>query len=240
MRRPSRPARYWTRILDRGQQLQIVDVDGRQACALLAYNADETSERFNAPDTVKIQNQIFLSTGRVLFSDLGRVLFSIVADTSGSHDALAGFGDAAVDEARFGLGAYRDLRNDFHRNAYDNFVMALGRHGMSRRDLVMSFNPFARVRVTAGGELEWVPADSAPGAALELRAEMRVLVALSATPHVLDPNPLYQPGPLRVRVSAARPSADDDPCRTFSDEARRGFENTDDYWAQVSTARSSA
>ncbi len=189
---------------------------------------------------MKIQNQIFLTTGRVLFSDLGRVLFSIVADTGGSHDALAGFGDAAVDEARYGLGTYRDLRNDFHRNAYDNFVMALGRHGMSRRDFVMSFNPFARVRIADGGELEWVPVDGAPGAALELRAEMRVLVALSATPHVLDPNLHYQPGPLRVRVTAPKPLAADDPCRTFSDEARRGFDNTDDYWAQVSTARSSA
>ena len=225
---------YWTRTLDRWQRLRIVDVDGRQACSLLAFNADQTSERFNAPDTVKIQNQIFLTTGRVLFSDLGRVLLSIVDDTSGHHDALSGFGDAAVDRARYGPGTYRDLRNDFHRNARDNFVMALGRHGLARRDLVMSFNPFARVRVAPDGALEWVAGVGAPGAAIELRAEMRVLVALSATPHVLDPNPEYAPGPLRVQVLPAQPPAGDDACRTFSDEARRGFENTDDYWAQVS------
>ena len=224
---------YWTRTLERWQRLRIVDLDGRQACSLLAFNADQPSERFNAPDTVKIQNQIFLTTGRVLFSDLGRVLFSIVDDTSGHHDALAGFGDAAVDDARYGPGTYRDLRNDFHRNARDNFVMALGRHGLGRRELVMSFNPFARVAVDPQGELQWVAGVGRPGAALELRAEMRVLVALSATPHVLDPNPTYAPGALQVEVLAARPPAADDPCRTFSDEARRGFENTDGYWAQV-------
>jgi uncharacterized protein len=228
------PGAYWTRILDRWQRLRIVDVDGRQACSLLAYNADQTSERFNAPDTVKIQNQIFLGTGRVLFSDLGRVLFSIVDDTSGHHDALAGFGDAAVNAARYGPGSYRDLHNEFHRNARDNFVMALGRHGLGRRDLVMSFNPFARVRVAPEGALEWEAGAGCPGAAIELRAEMRVLVAISATPHVLDPNPRYEPGPLHVQVSAARSPAADDPCRTFSDEARRGFDNTDEYWAQVS------
>jgi uncharacterized protein len=225
---------YWTRILDRWQRLRIVDVDGRQSCSLLAYNADQTSERFNAPDTVKIQNQIFLSTGRVLFSDLGRVLFSIVDDTSGHHDALAGFADAAVDRERYGSGSYLDLRNDFHRNARDNFVMALGRHGLGRRELVMSFNPFARVRVAPEGALEWTAGVGRAGAAIELRAEMRVLVALSATPHVLDPSPQYEPGPLRVQILAARAPAADDACRTFSDEARRGFENTDDYWAQVS------
>jgi hypothetical protein len=225
---------YWTRILDRWQRLRIVDVDGRQSCSMLAYNAQESSERFNAPDTVKIQNQIFLSTGRVLFSDLGRVLFAIVDDTSGHHDALAGFGDAAVDRERYGPGSYLDLHNEFHRNARDNFVMALGRHGLGRRDLVMSFNPFARVTVASEGALEWVAGVGRAGSGIELRAEMRVLVALSATPHVLDPNPHYEPGPLAVQVLAALPPADDDPCRSFSDEARRGFENTDDYWMQVS------
>ena len=198
---------YWTRTLDRWQRLRITDVDGRQACSLLAYNADQPSERFNAPDTVKIQNQIFLTTGRVLFSDLGRVLFSIVDDTSGHHDALAGFGDARGRRGavRDGTGTYRDLRNDFQRNARDNFVMALGRHGLGRRDLVMSFNPFARVRVAPEGALDWEPGVGRAGAAIELRAEMRVLVAISATPHVLDPNPRYEPGPLHVEIHAARP-----------------------------------
>ena len=225
---------YWTGTLDRWQRLRIVDVDGRQSCSLLAYNAFETSERLNAPDTVKIQNQIFLTTGRVLFSDLGRVLFSIVDDTSGHHDALCGFGDAELDGQRYGSGTYLDLHNEFHRNARDNFVMALGRHGLGRRELVMSFNPFARVRVADEGALVWTPDVGHPGAAIELRAEMRVLVALSATPHVLDPSPQYAPGPLRVQLLPARAPQADDPCRTFSDEARRGFENTDRYWAQVS------
>ncbi len=224
---------YWTRTLDRWQRLRIVDANGRQSCSLLAFNADQTSERFNAPDTVKIQNQIFLTTGHVLFSDLGRVLFSIVDDTSGHHDALSGFGDAAADERRHGSGTYRDLHNEFHRNARDNFVMALGRHGLGRRDLVMSFNPFARVRVAPEGALEWEPGVGVAGAAIELRAEMRVLVAISATPHVLDPHPTYEPGPLSVQILPARAPEPDDACRTFSDEARRGFENTDDYWAQV-------
>ena len=155
------PGGYWTRILDRFERLRIVDVDGRQSCSLLAYNADQTSERFNAPDTVKIQNQIFLTTGRVLFSDLGRVLFSIVDDTKGSHDALAGFGDAALDASRYAPGSYRELHNDFHRNARDNFVMALGRHGLGRRDPVMSFNPFARVRVAPEGAFRCWPRSSA-------------------------------------------------------------------------------
>jgi uncharacterized protein len=226
------PGGYWTRVLERWARLRITDVDGRQGCALLAYNADQTSERYNAPDTVKVQNQIFLTTGRVLLSDMGRVLCSIVGDTSGAHDTLAGFSDAATVAAQFGGGSYLDLRNDFHRNARDNFVMALGRHGLDRRDLVMSFNPFARVMVAPEGELVWSPGLGKAGAAIELRAEMRVLVALSATPHVLDPAREYAPGSLRVEVLEPAEPPSDDACRTFSDEARRAFANTDDAWLQ--------
>jgi uncharacterized protein len=228
------PGAYWTRILERWQRLRITDLAGAQGCALLAYNADQTSERYNAPDTVKVQNQIFLTAGRVLLSDLGRVLCSIVDDTSGHHDTLAGFSDAASVIDQFGDGSYLELRNDFYRNARDNFVMALGRHGLDRRDLVMSFNPFARVTVASEGALEWAGGVGRAGATIELRAEMRVLVAVSATHHVLDPAVAYSPGPLRMEVREAVAPEPDDACRTFSDEARRAFANTDDYWEQVS------
>lgn len=230
------PGGCWTRVLDRWQRLRITDVNGAQGCSVLAYNADLLSERYNAPDTVKVQNQIFLTAGRVLLSDLGRVLFSMVDDTCGNHETLAGFSDAALVYDQFGDGSYLELRNDRYRNAYDNFVMALGRHGLERRDLTMSLNPFARVIVADDGALEWVAGVDTAGAAIELRAEMRVLVAISATHHVLDPALTYAPGPLRVEVLEAVAPGPDDACRTFGPEAQRAFDNTDDYWRQVMPA----
>lgn len=224
---------YWTRVLHRWQRLRITDINGAQGCSLLAFNADLLTERYNAPDTVKVQNQIFLTAGRVLLSDLGRVLFSIVDDTGGHHETLAGFSDAAPVCAQFGEGSYLEHRNDRSRNARDNFVTGLGRHGLERRDLTMSFNPFARVTFADDGALEWVSGLGTPGSTIELRAEMRVLVALSATQHVLDPASTYAPGPLRVEVLDPVAPAPDDACRTYGAEAQRAFDNTDDYWRQV-------
>jgi uncharacterized protein len=224
---------YWTRVLHRWQRLRITDINGAQGCSLLAYNADLLTERYNAPDTVKVQNQIFLTAGRVLLSDLGRVMFSIVDDTSGNHETLAGFSDAASVYDQFGDGSYLELRNDRHRNARDNFVTGLGRHGLDRRDLMMSFNPFARVAVADDGALEWVSGLGASGSMIELRAEMRVLVALSATQHVLDPLSTYTPGRLGLEVLDAVAPAPDDACRTYGPETQRAFDNTDDYWRQV-------
>jgi uncharacterized protein len=222
---------YWSRVVRRGQTLRVVDLEGAGAASLLALNAEQPSERYNAPDTTKIQNTIFVTAGRVLFSDLGRVLLSVTGDTCGHHDTLAGFGNAATTEARYGPGRYLELRNEYHRNARDNFLAALGRHGLGRRDLVPTFNLFARVAVGPAGSLDWVSGVQRPGAAIDLRAEMHVLAVLSATPHVLDPAPEYRPGPLRVTVWQGPPPASDDPCRTGTPEAGRGFDNTDALFA---------
>ena len=140
------PGVYWSRVIRRGQTLRIVDVDGARrgvAARLQRRPAERALQR--ARHDRRSRTQIFLTTGRVLFSDLGRVLFSDRRRHGGHHDTLAGFGDAATTLAQYGPGRYLDLRNDFHRNARDNFVTALGRHGLDRRDLVPTFNLFARV-----------------------------------------------------------------------------------------------
>src|SRR5262245_62682286 len=115
----------WSRRMRRGQLLRITDPSGRAAVAGLLFNAADPLERYNMPDTLKAQYTAFLTTGRVLYSDMGRILVSITADSCGWHDTIAGCGDAAALRQRFGEGRYQELRNDFHRNARDNFVVEL-------------------------------------------------------------------------------------------------------------------
>ncbi len=100
--------------------------------AALFFNADDPLERYNMPDTLKAQHTAFLTAGRVLYSDMGRILASIVEDTAGWHDTISGFGDAAATRARFGEGSYQERRNDFYRNARDNFLVELGKHGLGQ------------------------------------------------------------------------------------------------------------
>jgi urea carboxylase-associated protein 2 len=218
---------YWTRVIRRGTTLRIVDLEGSRGVSAIFFNADQPSERYNAPDTVKIQNLIFPSEGRVLFSDLGRVLLSITRDTGGGLETLAGGSTDLSVEARYGTGRYQDLRNAFHRSAHSNFAMALGRHGMDRRDIVPCVNFFARVAIEPNGALRWVPGASEAGGFIDLRAEMNVLAVLSNTPHPLHPEPKYDPRPIRLVVWRSPAPADDDPCRTRYPEAVRGFDNTD-------------
>ena len=77
--------------MTRWTTLRINDVDGAGAGALLAYNAERPSERYNAPDTTKVQNMVFLTEGWLLLSDMGRALLGITADTTaGGQETLTG------------------------------------------------------------------------------------------------------------------------------------------------------
>src|SRR6186713_1038697 len=115
-----RGGQMWSRVLLRGQTLRLTDVEGGASVAALFYNADDPSERYNMPDTLKAQHIARLTAGNVLYSDMGRVLCSITHDTVGWHDTITGHGTAAHNLKRFGPGSYQALRNDFHRNSRDN------------------------------------------------------------------------------------------------------------------------
>jgi urea carboxylase-associated protein 2 len=209
---------YWTTRVARGQRLRIVNPGGRASVSTLIWNADDPSERYNAGDTVKIQWNALLGKDDVLFSDMGRVLASIVEDSGAGHDALVGGGTKATNEKRYGPTPLRNTR--------DNFCLAVAKLGLTRRDIMPCLSLFAPVRTDADGGLAWRGAVE-PGAYTELRAEMNLLVALSNCPHPYDPHPDYAPGPAEATLWRGLAVERTDLCRTASEEAVRGFDNTD-------------
>lgn len=228
-----RGGQAWSGRLHQNQHLVITDVEGRACVSALFYNARDPLERYNMADTLKAQFTAFLTAGRVLYSDMGRVLCSVVADGCGWHDTITGVGDAAAIEARFGAGGYQKLRNERHRNARDNLLVELGKHGLGKRDLVANVNFFVRVGVGDDGSLGWVAGNSRPGAAVDLRFEMDTLVVLSNTPHPLDPAPAYGPPTIDLVVSNGIAASHDDPCRLSRPENGRGFALTAAYVAET-------
>ena len=231
-----RGGQAWSRRMSRHQRLRLQDVEGRACVSALFYNARDPIERYNMPDTLKAQFTAFLTTGRVLYSDMGRVLCSIVADDCGWHDTISGVGDAAAARARFGEGSYQALRNDFHRNGRDNLLVELGKHGLGKRDVVSNVNFFVRVGVGETGALAWSPGNSRPGAGVELRFEMETLVVLSNTPHPMDPSPRYEPPTVELSIKDGPPPAADDRCRLSRPENGRGFALSEAYVAEMASA----
>lgn len=203
---------YGTFSLATGQVLRLQAGGLGSSVSLAAWAAADTSERVNLPDTVKVQWTTDLRKGRVLFSDMGRVMLSITEDSSGAHDVLTG-GSAST-------GAGTPLQ----RNTRDNMILAAAKLGLDRRDLPMLMTFFAPVRVDAEGRFFWNGTLLSGDDWVELRAEMPLMVALSNTRHPMDPATGDVPA-VTATLQAARPGTEDDLCRTATAEAIRGFEN---------------
>ena len=73
-------------ILRKGQILRLTDIDGGANVSMMMLNPHEKSERLNLPDTLKGQHTARLTAGHCFYSDMGRVLAGIVADSCGWHD----------------------------------------------------------------------------------------------------------------------------------------------------------
>ena len=207
---------YWSTTLKSGDTIRLSQSNGPSAIAMIAWSAADTSERLNLPDTVKVQWTTAIAKGRVLFSDMGRVMFSVTEAASSAHDGLVGGSTAASNAAKYGGDT---------RNTRDNFILLAGKLGLTRRDIPSALSFFAPVRVLDDGTFVWREDLRVAGDYVELRAEMDLIIGVSNCPHPLDPNPAFAPQPVEViRYRAATPAADD-LCRTATAEAVRGFEN---------------
>lgn len=220
----------WSHVLKRGTALRLTDPEGGANAGAMFYNFENPVERYNMPDTLKAQHIARLTQGFVLYSDMGRILCSITADTCGWHDPLSGHSNAALVHEKYGDKSYQDARNDWFQNARDGFLIELAKYGLGERDLVANVNFFSKVQAANDGSMQFVPGNSKPGDSVELRAEMNTLVILNTCQHPLDPSPVYAPKPVRLTLKRVPAPAADDPCRTSRPENERGFTLTQRYF----------
>jgi len=216
----------WSARLRRGQGLRLTDPTGLANASLVLLRSDDPTERYNMPDTLKCQHIARLAAPCALYSDMGHVLASLVDDSTGWHDTVTGTSDAASVEATFGPGTYQELRNGRHTNARDHFLVELGKYGLNERDVPSCANFFTTVAVAEDGTLSWAPRGG-PGRSVALRFEMDVLVALSATPHPLDPAKTWDPKPLDLEILRFAAPGSDDPVRVSCPQNERGFTLTE-------------
>lgn len=217
---------YASRILPRGSRLRLTNLKGDCCANVLIYNADRPIERLNVADTIKVQWNGYLGEGKLLLSDMGRALMSIMKDTCGKHDTFCGASNEKTNAARYGAG----VNYGPSPNARDRFLLALARYDLGRRDVMPNLNFFKNVRIDLDGGTNFIQESSKPGDFVEMRAEMNVLVVIANTPHVLDPRPQYTATPLRLTAWRGPITPANDPIRIAAPENTRAFENVEDYF----------
>jgi urea carboxylase-associated protein 1 len=179
----------------KGQTLRILDLEGNQAVDTLFYSASNPRERYDPQRTLRRQNKVYLTTGTVLYSNLGNPLLTITADTCGRHDTLGGACAQESNSVRYALG------KRYMHSCRDNFLCACLHDGrLGKRDIGANINFFMNVPVTPEGGLTFEDGISAPGKYVELRAEMDVITLISNCPQLNNPCNGWNPTPAEVLV----------------------------------------
>jgi uncharacterized protein len=222
---------HWSGVIRRGHSLRLMATGPDANVAALFYNREQPLERYNMADTLKAQHTAHLTTGCVCYSDMGRVLAAITADSLGWHDPLCGLTDKAAIDAQYGPTNYQQQRNERFISGREAMLVELGKYGLGERDLVANINFFSKVVVGEAGELRFVAGHSRAGDAVDLRFEMDAIVLLHAGPHPLAAGNRYAPPDVRMEVFRSAPTAADDPCRHRCPENERGYLNTERYVA---------
>lgn len=182
----------WSREIRRGQVLRLVDLEGRQAVDFLCYSTADPLDRYAAADTMKINGNIFVGKGTVIYSVNCNPMFTVIEDTCGFHDTIGGCCSSALNNRRYGKPEDPSCR--------DNFLRELGRYGMGPRDMVANLNFFMYVPVGPDGSMDMGPSRSKAGDFLDLRAEMDVLAVVSNCPQMNNPVNDFNPTPVRAIV----------------------------------------
>lgn len=218
---------HWSYRLPRGTTLRMTALEAGANLSLVLYSAQEKLERYNQPDSLKAQHTAHYTRGHVLMSDMGRAMASITADSVGWHDPLGLLLDNRLMHEKYGRHPYQQYRNAMYRSGRDGLLIEIGKYGLAKRDLVAPVNFFSKVVVDDEGRFRFVPGHARAGDHVDLRLDMDVIVAYSAAPHPLDPNPDYAPGRIGLAVWRSGPAPADDHCRAFRPENARALYNTD-------------
>ncbi|WBY16503.1 urea carboxylase-associated family protein [Erythrobacteraceae bacterium WH01K] len=159
--------------LSKRQVLTVIDPEGGQVSDLLAVSRTDPGEILSNGRTFDYEERIMLTTGARLWSNRSNPMLTILEDTAPAHDFLL----TPCSEDTFHH-FYPD--KPVHRGCFGNLAEALEPYGVDRDAIPTAFNVFMNVPVARAGTLSVEPPQSVPGTRTSFRAEMDLVIGLTA------------------------------------------------------------
>jgi uncharacterized protein YcgI (DUF1989 family) len=170
------PARHGkAAFVKKRQKIRVINTHGTQVVDCWALNPDNLGE-FMSMEHCRVDLERYKpNTGDTMVTNLRKPILKIMEDTrEGAHDTLL----AACDRYRYhNLGC-----KEYHRNCTDNFWEALVELNLKPVQLPAPFNLWQNTPVEADGSIVPSPPISKKGDYIVMRAEMDLVICLSACP----------------------------------------------------------
>jgi uncharacterized protein YcgI (DUF1989 family) len=185
-------------VIRKGQRLRIIDPQGEQVSDLTSFAFDDRAEWLSSGRTIDYANTVYVTAGHTLYSNRSRPMWTIVEDTVGRHDFLL----TPCSPETFTI-LYRTTTH--HPSCFENLVRNLAAFGIAPDSIPTTLNVFMNVVVLPSGELQILPPRSRAGDYLLLRAEMDLVVGVTACSAELSNNGRFKP----IDVEILSPATDE-------------------------------
>ena len=186
--------------LEAGDELVVIDPMGQQVSDLTAFAREDLAEYLSSGRSIDYASKLWLSTGDTLYSNRSRPMFTILEDTCGRHDFTLTPCSKRMFEIIYG-------ETEGRPGCEGNLAAALAPYGIGVDRVPVAFNIFMNVAFDARtGAVSVLPPLSRAGDFIRLRAEMPLVVAMTACSAGQSNNFSYKPIDFRVeRGAAGRP-----------------------------------
>lgn len=183
--------------LEAGDVLVVMDPMGQQVSDLTAFARDDLAEYLSSGRSIDYASRLLLTTGDVLYSNRSNPMFTIIEDTCGRHDFTLTPCSKRMFELLYG-------ETEGRPGCEGNLASALAPYGIGIDRIPVAFNIFMHVTFDSEtGQVAVRPPLSGPGDFIRLRAEMPMVVAMTACSAGQSNNFSYKPIDFRIERAGA-------------------------------------
>lgn len=156
-----------------GQVLRVIDVAGEQVSDLICFAEGDIEEFLSAGHTTDYNEKLFLSKDDILYSNRSNPMLKIVADEVGKHVMLYAPCSQEMFARSYGV-------REPHPNCFNNLLINLERYGIQASQISIPLNIFMNIEISSDGKIKILPPLSKAGDHIDLRAEMDLIVGVTA------------------------------------------------------------
>lgn len=159
--------------IQKGQTVRIIDLKGEQVSDLFCFSKAEIEEHLSSGHTTDYNGKLFLSIGDTLYSNRSSPMFTIVADKVGKHTMLYAPCSQEMFYKSYGI-------TEAHPNCLDNLATNLSKYEIQASQITVPLNIFMNIEINQQGEINIQSPTSKAGDYIELKAEMDMIVGVTA------------------------------------------------------------